>query len=81
MKLKIINTKLVQFESTDGLLLPGLIFEPEKKSNKVAINLHGSGSSSVFYSLERADNFAKYLNKNGIAFFTFNNRGRIILRN
>jgi len=75
MELKIVNTKLAQFESTDGLLLPGLIFEPERKSNKVAIYLHGSGSSSVFYSWKRTESFAKYLNKNGIAFLAFNNRG------
>lgn len=75
MKIKIANTKLIQFESTDGLLLPGLIFEPGKKTDKVAINLHGNGSSSVFYSFERADSFARHLNEKGIAFFTFNNRG------
>jgi len=75
MRIKITDTKLVQFESTDGLLLPGLIFEPKKKSDRVAINLHGNGSASVFYSFERADDFAKQLNNQGIAFFTFNNRG------
>lgn len=75
MKIKITDTKLIQFESTDNLLLPGLIFEPKNKTDKVAINLHGNGSSSVFYSFERADSFARHLNKKGIAFFTFNNRG------
>lgn len=75
MKLKITNTKLVQFESTDALLLPGMLFEPKTKTSKVAINLHGNGSSSVFYSFEQADSFARSLNERGIAFFTFNNRG------
>jgi len=75
MKIKITDTKLIQFESTDGLELPGLFFEPKNKTHRVAINLHGNGSSSVFYSFERADGLARHLNEKGIAFFTFNNRG------
>lgn len=73
--LKIVDTKYAQFESTDGLLLPGMLFEPKTSTNKVALNLHGNGSSSVFYSFERADSFARNLNEKGISFFTFNNRG------
>jgi pimeloyl-ACP methyl ester carboxylesterase len=73
--ISILDTKLVQFEAIDKLLLPGLLFEPEKKTEKVAINLHGNGSSSVFYSFEKNNSFAKHLNKNNISFFTFNNRG------
>lgn len=73
--MKILKTKFVQFESEDGLLLPGLLFEPGKKSRKVAINLHGNGSASVFYSFEDNHFFSRELNKQGMAFFTFNNRG------
>lgn len=69
------NTKWVQFESIDKLMLPGMLFEPEEKTKKVAINLHGNGSASVFYNFERTDSFAKELNKQNISFFTFNNRG------
>lgn len=75
MKLKITDTKLVRFESTDKLLLPGMLFEPKTKTSKVAINLHGNGSSSVFYSFERAESMARNLNEKSISFFTFNNRG------
>jgi pimeloyl-ACP methyl ester carboxylesterase len=73
--MKIKTTKLVQFKSTDNLFLPGLLFEPKGKTKKVALNLHGNGSSSVFYSHERTIAFAEELNKKGISFFTFNNRG------
>lgn len=75
MGIKIAKTKWVQFESTDKLLLPGMLFEPEERTDKVAINLHGNGSSSVFYNFERTDSVAKELNKHNISFFTFNNRG------
>mgnify|MGYP001604750315 CR=1 FL=1 len=75
MSFKLSKTKWVQFESTDKLLLPGMLFEPDSKTKKVAINLHGNGSSSVFYNFERTDSFAKELNKQNISFFTFNNRG------
>lgn len=70
-----VTTQLVQFSSTDGLLLPGMLFTPQQPIKHVAINLHGNGSSSVFYSFERAERMAHHLNQAGIAFFTFNNRG------
>jgi len=73
--MKITKTKLVQFESTDNLFLPGLLFEPSKKTKRVAINLHGNGNSSVFYSFNRTNILARELNKQRIAFLAFNNRG------
>ncbi len=75
-----ISTQLVQFQSEDGLLLPGLLFEPASSTKKVAIYLHGNGSSSVFYSFARAQAFSKALNQRGISFFTFNNRGAHYLK-
>lgn len=69
------HLKLEQFETTDNLLLPGLLYEPEKKTNAVAIYLHGNGSSSVFYSVDKMNTIAEELTKQNIAFFPFNNRG------
>ncbi len=69
------NPKLVKFLSEDKIFLPGLLFTPEKKTDQVALYLHGNGSSSVFYSTDRTNNLASALNKKGIAYFTFNNRG------
>ncbi|PIZ64163.1 hypothetical protein COY16_00175 [Candidatus Roizmanbacteria bacterium CG_4_10_14_0_2_um_filter_39_13] len=68
------NTKLVQFLSTDNLRLPGLLYEPKVKTKKIALYLHGCGSASIFYS-DKVNIFAKHLLKNNIAFFPFNNRG------
>ncbi|MEK9181190.1 MAG: alpha/beta hydrolase [Patescibacteria group bacterium] len=69
------NAKLVEFITSDRLKLPGMLFEPKKKSRKALIYLHGNGSSSVFYSLNRLREQAEFLAGQGIAFFAFNNRG------
>ncbi|KKQ02215.1 MAG: hypothetical protein US11_C0001G0174 [Candidatus Roizmanbacteria bacterium GW2011_GWA2_36_23] len=71
------NTKsyLVEFKSIDNLLLPGLLFEPSAKTDKVALYLHGNGSASIFYSVSKINLLASELLKNNIAFFPFNNRG------
>ncbi len=69
------QTNLFQFPTTDHLLLPGLLFAPQKKTKKAAIFLHGNGSASVFYSVERAQALAKIFTDKQIGFFTFNNRG------
>ncbi len=66
---------LAQFQTPDGLLLPGLLYEPAKKTDRVAIVLHGNGSSSVFYSYLKNLSFSEELLKRGIAYFPFNNRG------
>lgn len=67
--------KLLSFETTDRLTLPGLLYEPERRSRRVAIWLHGNGGSSVFYSTTRMNILGEELTRKGIAFFTFNNRG------
>jgi len=65
----------VQFKTQDNLLLPGLLFEPTKKSKRILLVLHGCGSTDVFYSVAKNYYFAKELSKRGIAYFPFNNRG------
>ena len=72
------RTKLIEFTTTDQLKLPGLLYTPETNNNsnkKAVINLHGNGSASVFYSVQRAQDFARVFTKHGLSFFTFNNRG------
>ena len=54
--------------------LPGLLYKP-KVSKKVAIHLHGNGSTSVFYHDDRRDELARALGKKGISLLLFNNRG------
>ncbi len=69
------KTSIIQFSTKDGLTLPGVLFEPAKKSKRAAIFLHGNGSSSVFYKQEFHDEIGKALVANGISYLPFNNRG------
>lgn len=66
---------LHSFLTPDRLRLPGLLFEPERKTDKVAIFLHGNGSSSIFYDTDEANMLGKNLTGKGISYFPFNNRG------
>ena len=67
--------KLVSFATPDKITLPGLLYEPEKRTDKVAIYLHGNGSSSIFYGADQMNLFGESFNKAGVSFFPFNNRG------
>jgi pimeloyl-ACP methyl ester carboxylesterase len=71
----IFNAKLIELKTKDGLLLPGAFFEPKRKTKKVAIFLHGNGSSSIFYALNSVQELANELNAKGISYLAFNNRG------
>lgn len=64
-----------EFITQDKLKLPGILYEPNSKNERVLINLHGNGSTSVFYSVNRSNTFGENLTNKGISFFTFNNRG------
>ncbi len=67
--------QLTHFETTDHLLLPALLYEPDKKTDRVAIYLHGNGSSSIFYNSDTMNPMGEVLTKQGVSFFPFNNRG------
>ena len=71
--------KLVEFETSDGLNLPGLLYEA-KGSKKAVIYLHGNGSSSVFYDQAENLDLPEELTKKGIALLKFNNRGANIIK-
>jgi pimeloyl-ACP methyl ester carboxylesterase len=72
-------TNFCEFKTKDGLALPGMLFEPKQKSKKALIFLHGNGSSAAFYGKERLNAMAEELNRKGISYFSFNNRGAHIL--
>lgn len=59
----------------DGLSLPGLLYEPLRKTRKAVIFLHGNGDSAVFYNVARMNGMAGDFTRAGYAFFPFNNRG------
>ncbi|HEY0787400.1 MAG TPA: hypothetical protein VGE86_02065, partial [Thermoanaerobaculia bacterium] len=61
--------RFVSFRSTDGLALPGLLYEPPRKTTSVALFLHGNGDASVFYSARRTNAFGEEMARRGMAFF------------
>ena len=67
------KTNLVRFCALDGLRLEGLLFEPEKKTNRLVIHVHGAAGN--FYGNLFTDTFAAGLTDNGYALLVFNNRG------
>lgn len=69
----------MRFEATDGITLSGLLYEPRRASNRVAVFLHGTGGSSVFTS-GRTNRLAEVFTKAGIAYFPFDNRGAHLIR-
>lgn len=73
------NLQLIHFLTTDNLRLPGLLYEPDSETKKVAIYLHGNGTSSVFYS-PLMNILGKKLTDKGISFFPFNNRGAHLIK-
>jgi pimeloyl-ACP methyl ester carboxylesterase len=73
------NPSFIQISTGDGLTLPGLLYEA-KNSKKVAIYLHGNGSSSVFYSDDVREEQAQALNSKGISYLMFNNRGAHLIK-
>ncbi|MCA9385266.1 alpha/beta hydrolase [Candidatus Dojkabacteria bacterium] len=74
------KTSLIEFTTTDDLTLPGLLYEPPKNTKKIIIWLHGCGSTSIFYSVERMNTLAHVFENNDIAFLAFNNRGAHIAK-
>lgn len=71
--------KFVEFKTKDHLVLPGLLYEAKEK-RKIAIYLHGNGSSSVFYDEHEHRDLPKSLDRVGISFLKFNNRGAHIIK-
>ncbi len=77
--MKTIKPEFVEIKTKDGLLLPGLFYEP-KQAKAAVIYLHGNGSSSVFYKGKENDPTITALHKKGIAILYFNNRGAHIIK-
>ncbi len=71
--------ELVRFETTDGLTLPGLLYEPGRRRGVAAAFLHGNGDASIFYA-SRTNALAAEMIRRGIAWLPFNNRGANIFK-
>ncbi|MBI5220898.1 MAG: DUF1749 domain-containing protein [Candidatus Liptonbacteria bacterium] len=78
--MRMVKPELVGIKTPDGLELPGLLYST-KAHQSAAIYLHGNGSSSVFYGEPQYSRvLAAELNRRGIAFLAFNNRGAHLIK-
>ena len=62
----------IYFNLEDNVELVGLLYKPERETKEVVISVYGMQSNCV---KKREDILAKVINKAGIAYFAFNNRG------
>lgn len=74
-----LKTRLVKFETSDKLILPGLLYEPSHKTKRAAIYLHGMGSS-IFNTVTYTETLAIEITKRNISFMPFNNRGSNLIQ-
>lgn len=68
------NQELIRMQSLDGIELPGILYCPEKPTNRIVIHVHGL--SGNFYENRFIDTLAKVYTEKGYSFLTFNNRGK-----
>ena len=67
------KTSLHRILTEDKIELVGLLYEPEEKTSKILVHVHGMAGN--FYENSFLDFIAKTLTDAGVAFATFNNRG------
>ena len=67
----------IDFLATDGVKLNGILYNCKEKSNEVILAVHGMTSNCF---KERDKVISENLNKNGIDYFCFNNRGSELAR-
>jgi pimeloyl-ACP methyl ester carboxylesterase len=67
------KTQFLRAISEDKLILQGLLYKPEKSTNKLVVYVHGM--SGNFYECKFVDSMAKVFTDNGWAFLAPNNRG------
>lgn len=67
------NVRFLKATTKDKLILQGLLYEPDKATDKVVLHVHGMAGN--FYENRFLDAMAEEFTKNGWAFLSFNNRG------
>ncbi|HET7059842.1 MAG TPA: alpha/beta hydrolase [Candidatus Saccharimonadales bacterium] len=70
-----LSLSFVSLLATDKIKLPGLLYQPDSKTRKAAVWLHGMGDNGAFYNPERINTLGEALAKNDVALLAFNNRG------
>lgn len=71
------KTTFIRQETSDKLTLQGLLYEPDEKTNKVVLHIHGMAGN--FYENKFLDYMAKTFTDNGWAFLSVNTRGHDLI--
>jgi pimeloyl-ACP methyl ester carboxylesterase len=69
------NLSFVSFPATDKVVLPALLYTPDKPTKKATVWLHGMGDNAVFYKPKLINELAEAHTSKNVAFLAFNNRG------
>ena len=69
------KTTFIEFAAADGILLQGLLFEADQRSNASAAVAHLHGLAGSFYENAFIRVMAEQYTASGVAFLSFNNRG------
>src|SRR5690606_5581442 len=69
----IMKTRFAIFQAKDGIVLHGLLFEPDERCQSLVVHLHGMAGN--FYENSFIPVLAEQYTENGIALLVFNNRG------
>ena len=67
-----LNMKKISFLAEDGVELDGILYDTKNNTKDIVISVHGMGSNCL---KTREDIIATNINKIGIDYFCFNNRG------
>ena len=73
--MKKISWDIIEAQTRDGLVLPGLVHTPNPRTKKIAVYIHGNGGTGSLYKKARNEAFARELGRHGIAFVSWDNRG------
>lgn len=69
------NLEFLSVLATDKVVLPALLYTPDKQTNKAAVWLHGMGDNGSLYNPQRMNTLGETLAEADIAFLALNNRG------
>jgi len=71
------KTRFLRVVTKDKLILQGLLYEPDKSTDRVILHIHGMAGN--FYENRFLDSMAEVFTKNGWAFLSVNTRGHDLI--
>jgi len=72
-RIGVMKTRFLRVTTGDKLILQGLLYEPDKSTNRIILHIHGMAGN--FYENRFLDSMAEVFTKNGWGFLSVNTRG------